>query len=128
MGGLPSPFHADALGFGIAVPQTGSIQNADGSAIHRNHLLQHIAGSAGLVGDDGFLAAGQGIEQGGLTGVGSADDSHRHTLPDEAAPLKALMEGAQSAFTTGQHVKGFFVFKGVQILVGIIAHGVKMGQ
>ena len=127
-GGHPGTLHAHALGLGIAVSQAGGIQDPDGGAVYRDDLLQYIPGGAGLVGDDGLLAAGQGVEQRAFAGVGLSDDGHRHAVPHQTSPAEALVQGVQRAAGLLQNGDGLFIFKGVQILVGVVAYGVKVGQ
>ncbi|MNR29108.1 hypothetical protein D3C85_1464740 [compost metagenome] len=54
-------------------------------AVEVDVFPQYVAGGAGYFGDDGGLAPGQGVEQAGLAGVGTAGDHHLHPFPQQGA-------------------------------------------
>ena len=76
-------------------------------AVDVDMFAQQVAGGAGDVGDDRRLAAGQGVEQTGLAGIGAAGDHHRHAVAQQRAlPGRALYFGQVGAdgFQLVQHV------------------------
>lgn len=71
--GLGDPDRLDTAGL---VPQTRHIGENHRIATKIEMKLQNVPGRPGLVGDDGDLAFGQGVEQGRLADIGRADQGH----------------------------------------------------
>ena len=70
-------------------------------------------GGPGLVGDDGPLGPGQGVEEGALPGVGLADDGGGDPLPHQLPPGKALGEGGELGLGLFQRLGGVSQVKGL---------------
>ena len=83
--GLERALHADALNLVVGIAQAGGVDHVQRHAIDVDMFAQHIAGGAGDIGDDGRLTPGQGIEQAGLAGVGTAGDDHVHAVTQQRA-------------------------------------------
>src|SRR5690606_2435688 len=89
-------------------------------------FVQQVAGGAGNLGDDGALAAGQGVEQRALAGIGRPNQ-HRVQAVAQAAPalgrgqqLVQLRPGLAQALAQG------LATEGVERLVGEVDRGLDL--
>ena len=69
-GGITGALHPQLLHGVPGVPQAGGVAQTQQHMAHLHLLLHGIPCGAGHVGDDGPVIAQQGVEQGGLPGVG----------------------------------------------------------
>ncbi len=83
----PGTLDADLLHLVLGIAQAGGVDDVQRHAIQMDVFAQHVAGGAGDLGDDGRLAAGQGVEQARFAGVGTTGDHHLHPFTQQGALL-----------------------------------------
>ena len=100
LGSRPGPANALGLDRVIAVAQAGGVGQGHRITADDQVSVEHIPGRAGDGGDNGRLARDQGIEQGGLAGVGLADQDDAialaHSLATPGDGERPLQVGDQS--------------------------------
>ena len=72
-------------GWNVGLAQAGGVDETDGDAAHDDALFEKIAGRAGLVGDDGAVFLQQGVEEGGLAGIGASGEDNEGAFAQEAS-------------------------------------------
>ena len=106
---------------------TGGVNEPQEGSAAGNGLLHRVPGGAGDVGDDGPVIARQGVEQGGLTGIGQAHDSGADAVFQHPAPLGGVQQGGEGVGGDLQRGSDLLRLNVLDVLVGVIHHGVKPG-
>ena len=81
--GLESPLYANFFDLVIRITQPGRIHHMQGHAIDVDMFAQHVPGRSGDLGHDGSFAAGQRIQQAGLTCIGPTGNDHGHAIAQQ---------------------------------------------
>ena len=92
----------------------------------RDRLLDCVARSAGDVGDDDALKAGKGVEQARLSGVRRTENGGLHAVFDEVAAAAGGKQRVELPGGRFQRVSIGLQAERLDVLVGVVQHGVKM--
>ena len=123
--GAPNPLGLDLV-LGLAQPGGVGQQHLVARQPHRD--LDHVPRGARGGGDDGGFPAGQGIEQGGLAGVGGAHQGDSEALSDPFAPIHIGQRQVQVGDQPFQVRPGAVGHLGGHLLVGEVDSGLEIGQ
>ena len=124
--GLLRPLHTHGLDFVLRFPDTCGINEPQPGRAHHHGLLHGIPCGARNLGDDNTLVAGQCVQQAGFTDIGLADNGSGHTGSQDPTLSVSLQQGVER-FCVGAEL--FLVIAKTEILdilVGIIQHGMEM--
>lgn len=127
MGGGAAAFHTQGLHGVAAVADAGGIRQPKQYTAHGELFLHRVTGRAGDVGDDGPVIAQQGVEQGGLTGVGLAQQHGGYALLQQLPPGEAGQQSLQILTGGVKRVQQLRLPEVLDVLVGIVHHGVEPG-
>ena len=109
--------------FARSIAQSCGIDDFQRVALEGNGLLDGVARGAGVGGDDGAVAAGQEIEQGGFAYVRGAGDDDAGALAQNAAFLPCGQQGVDFAGNGGQTGDKFIRNRLRQFIIRKIEHG-----
>ena len=124
---LAAALYAQLLHGVGGIVDTGGVNEPQEGAAAGNGLLHRVPRGAGDVGDDGPVIASQGVEQGGLTGIGQAHDSSADAVFQHPAPLGGVQQGGEGVGGDLQRRSDLLRLNVLNVLVGVIHHGVKPG-
>ena len=124
---LAAALYAQLLHGVGGIVDTGGVNEPQEGSAAGNGLLHRVPGGAGDVGDDGPVIARQGVEQGGLTGIGQAHDSGADAVFQHPAPLGGVQQGGEGVGGDLQRGSDLLRLNVLDVLVGVIHHGVKPG-
>ena len=90
---------ADAflLDFAGRVAQSGGIHELQRVAVEDDGFLDGVAGGAGVGGDDGAVAAGQEVQEGGFADVGGTGDHDAGAVAQHVALVPSVQQGLDFA-------------------------------
>ena len=121
---------ADAFLFNFAggVAQTGGIHELQGIAVEDDGFLDGVAGSAGVGGDDGAVAAGQEVQKGGFADVGGAGDDDAGAVAQDVALVPGVQQGLDFAGNGRQTAANLVWNRLRQFIIRKIEHGLDVGR
>ncbi len=99
--GVPGSADAFLFDFAGSVAQPGGIDQMDGIALESDEFFDRVAGGAGVGGDNGAVAAGQEIEEGGLAGIGGAGNDNPGAVAKQMALLPGIEQGLNAVDNGG---------------------------
>ena len=124
---LAAALYAQLLHGVGGIVDTGGVNKPQEGAAAGDGLLHRVPRGAGDVGDDGPVIARQGVEQGGLTGIGQAHDGGADAVFQHPAPLGGVQQGREGVGGDLQRGSDLLRLNVLNVLVGVIHHGVKPG-
>jgi hypothetical protein len=74
----------------------------DGDSVEGDVFGDEVAGGAGGGGDDGAGGLDEAVEEGGLAGVGSADDGEGEAVAEDASVGEGVLEGGEWCLDGGE--------------------------
>lgn len=111
LGGGEGAFDADFFDFVGGFAKAGGVDDADGETVEVDDFFDGVAGGAGDGGDDGAVLFEEGVEEGGLSGVGEAEDGEAGSVLVEASDLFGFEEPVEEAGGFGDLGEGLGVVK-----------------
>lgn len=126
--GPAAALHPQLLNGIAAVPKTCRVDEPQRDAPQLHRLLHRVPGGPGDVGHDGPVVARQGVEQGGLARIGPARMGQASPLGQPEAPGPAGHQLPQGPLLGVQGAGQLLPGEGVDVLVGVIQHGVEVGH
>ena len=109
------------------IADAGSIDKPQENAAADDGFFHRVAGGAGNISDDGPVIACQRVEQRGLTCVGQAHNGGGKAVFQGPAPLRRPQQVGQGGFGGLQGGPDLLGLNILNVLVGVIHHGVKPG-
>ena len=109
--------------FARSIAQSCGIDDFQRVALEGNGLLDGVARGAGVGGDDGAVAAGQEIEQGGFADVRGAGDDDAGAFAQNAAFLPGGQQGVDFVGNGGQAINKSIRNRLRQFIIRKIEHG-----
>ena len=125
--GMAGSTDAFLFDFAWGIAKAGRIDEADGISVEIDIDFDGVAGCSRVGGDDGAIAAGEEIEEGGFADVRGAGDNDAGAIAQEAAFLPGIEQGLDGGGNGGDPGGDFGCNNLRQFVIREIQHGFDVG-